>query len=234
MNATRPSLNISWCYGVTRPQCINVLMLHICLKIDVNVMHKTMESVSIVISIVISTANLTAILFCCYYRHFWQTHMFSTVIFSVKFDGHHPMLILCQTIEFAIVFYSFYIACLINTWSYTYIKYWLTFQVNMMKRTMEIKYLSSFLSSHLTTIFLRSKSLLLSTFLTDLRFFNGHSWKIIEIISSYLSDRQHLKTQKYNRLVTYFLQNLAGLQQIYISMWSSQHNHRFFAGMKLR
>ena len=47
-------------------------------------------------------------------------------------------------------------------------------QVNIMKRTMQIKSLSSFLSSHLTAIFLHSNSFLLSTFETDLRFYIWH------------------------------------------------------------
>ena len=78
----------------------------------------------------------------CVYRHFYShfyrhfdSHTillllstFLTDIFfyrhiSVKFDGHHPMLMVCQIIEFAIVFFYFCITWLINTWRYTYIKY---------------------------------------------------------------------------------------------------------------
>ena len=66
------------------------------------------------VSFVISVVILAAIFFCCCCRRFWQTH-FSIVIFSVKFIGHHPMLELCQTIEFATVFFPFCIAWLIST-----------------------------------------------------------------------------------------------------------------------
>ena len=133
------------------------------------------KNVSIVTPIVISIVILTAILFCCCYRHLWQTY-FSIVIFSVKFDGHHPMLYglsnhwICNCC-------LFFLHRMINKHLKIYIhQIWLKFQVNMMKRTMQIKYLSLFLSSHLTAIFLHSNSFLLSTFVTDLRFFYRHFW----------------------------------------------------------
>ena len=120
-------------------------------------------------SIVNSIIILTAILFCCCYRHIWQTHVFFIIIFSVRFDGHHPMLILCQTIEFAIVFFSFCIAWLINTWRYTYIKYGWNFRWICCYR--------HFWQTYVFQIVI--------------------SWQIIEILPSYVSDRQHLiqKTQ---------------------------------------
>ena len=119
---------------------------------------------------------------------FWQPYYFVVAIdifdrhiffyrhISVKFDGHHPMLMVCQTIKFAIVFFSFCIAWLKNTWRYTYNKYgWNAGEYNG-ENYMQIKSLSSFLSSHLTAIFLHSNSFLLSTFETELRFFYRHFW----------------------------------------------------------
>ena len=82
-------------------------------------MHKTMERMC-----------LSSLL-----SSFWQPYYFVVAIdifdrhiffyrhISVKFDGHHPMLMVCQTIKFAIVFFSFCIAWLKNTWRYTYIIY---------------------------------------------------------------------------------------------------------------
>ena len=43
-----------------------------------------------------------------------------------------------------------------------------------------------------------------------------------------------IQYRKSNGFVTYFFQNVAGLEQTYISIWLSQHNNRFFAGAKLR
>ena len=88
-----------------------LLILYICLKFDVNTMHKTMERMCLS-----SPTSYVAI-------DIFDRHIFCYRHISVKFDGHHPMLMVCQTIEFAIVFFSFCIAWLINTWRYTYIKY---------------------------------------------------------------------------------------------------------------
>ena len=100
-----------------------LLILYICLRFDVNTMHKTMERMCL-------SSLLSSFL-----SSFWQPYYFVVAIdifdrhiffyrhISVKFDGHHPMLMVCQTIQFAIVFFSFCIAWLKNTWRYTYIKY---------------------------------------------------------------------------------------------------------------
>ena len=72
-----------------------------CLKFDVNIMHGTMESMC---------------LYSHFYRHFvvaigiFDSHTFFYRHISVKFDRHHPMLILCQIIEFAIVFFFFFVS----------------------------------------------------------------------------------------------------------------------------
>ena len=83
----------------------------------------------------------------CVYRHFYRhfdSHdillllstfltdtYFSIVIFPSNLTDIIRCYMVCQTIEFAIVFFSFCIAWLINTWRYTYIKYgWNTGEYN--------------------------------------------------------------------------------------------------------
>ena len=101
-----------------------LLILYICLKFDVNTMHKTMERMCL-------SSLLSSFL-----SSFWQPYYillllstfltdtyFSIVIFPSNLTDIIRCLMVCQTIEFAIFFFSFCIAWLINTWRYTYIKY---------------------------------------------------------------------------------------------------------------
>ena len=138
-------------------------------------MHKTMERMCL-------SSLLSSFL-----SSFWQPYYFVVAIdifdrhiffychISVKFDGHHPMLKVCQTIEFAIVFFSFCIAWLINTWRYTYIKYgWNAGEYNEENYANKVSIVISIVN--LTAIFLHSNSFLLSTFETDLHFFYRHFW----------------------------------------------------------
>ena len=176
---------------------------------------------------------------------FWQPYYFVVAIdifdihiffyhhISVKFDGHHPMLMVCQTIEFAIVFFSFCIAWLINTWRCTYIKYgWNAGEYNEENYANKVSIAISIVS--FDSDILAFEFVFAIDIWDRLAFFSiVISGQIIEILPSYLSDRQHL-IQKTQSFVTYFLQNVAGLEQRYIISWLSQHNKRFFSGTKLR
>ena len=72
-----------------------------------------------------------------------------------KFNEHHIGLI-CQGFDFAIVLFPFCIVWLINTWREIYSEIFQNWG-SMVHKTMEIKWLSSFLSSLLTAIFLHQR-----------------------------------------------------------------------------
>ena len=103
----------------------------------------------------------------------FDRHIFFYRHISVKFDGHHPMLYGLSNHWICNCFLLF-LHRMIKTLEDIHTSNMVEMQVNIMKRTMQIKSLSSFLSSHLTAIFLHSNSFLLSTFETDLRFFYRH------------------------------------------------------------
>ena len=156
----------------------------------VMIMHKTMESMCL-------SSFLSPFLSSFWQPYsyvvaidiFWQTH-FSIVIFSIKFDGHHPMLILSKTIEFAIVFFSICIAWLINTWRYTYMKYgWNSGQYDEENYGNKVSIVISIVTFDSTC----TRIHFAIDIFDRLAFFSiVISGQIIEIISSCLSDRQHL------------------------------------------
>ena len=117
------------------------------------------------------------------YRHFYRH-------FNRHFDSHNILLLL-STFLTDIFFYPLIFRQIWRTSSDAYglsnhwicncfllvlhcmINIWLKFQVNVMKRTMQIKYLSSFLSSHLTIL---AFEFIFAIDICDRRYFSRHFW----------------------------------------------------------